>query len=96
MTSQDSSSVAVEQTEKKKKNRKKRVAGMAPWMVDMNQLAELTAFSTRTIKRMVAMDQIPGVIRFRDGGAVKRALRFDAAVVREWIAKGCPPQTGRR
>lgn len=88
--------VAVEPVaEKPKKVRRKRVPAPIAWLVDMNQLAELTAFSTRTIKRMLAMNEIPGVVRLQ-GGSVKRAVRFRASEVLRWIEAGCPRQSGRR
>lgn len=51
---------------------------------DTRTVATMTALSTRTIKRLVALGSIPGAVK------IGRALRFDLKQVRRWIERGCP------
>jgi predicted DNA-binding transcriptional regulator AlpA len=52
----------------------------------MEQLVDLLGFSLRTIKRMTALGQLPGVCRPFGG----RAVRYDRKAVQDWISRGCP------
>lgn len=71
--------------------RPQSVAAPEPLLVDLTAAAALLSLSRRTLKRMVAVGELPGVRRVR--GRVLVVL----AELREWIGRGCPPgKRGRR
>ena len=53
--------------------------------VDLDEAAQLVSCSVKTLKRMVAAGEVPGVIRIR------RRILISVAALKEWVAKGCPP-----
>jgi predicted DNA-binding transcriptional regulator AlpA len=53
-------------------------------LIDMAELARLTSLSIRTLRRMDASREIPGRV------AVRRCVRFQNEVVREWVRAGLP------
>ena len=53
-------------------------------LIDMAELARLTSLSIRTLRRMDAGREIPGRV------AVRRCVRFQSEVVREWVRAGLP------
>jgi excisionase family DNA binding protein len=62
---------------------------LQPLQLTIEQAAIITSYSIRTLKRLVASGEIPGVTR------VGRCLRFNRKLVEEWIADGCPRPAGR-
>ena len=56
-----------------------------PELVTAKELARLLAVSPRTVWRMRDSGHLPAPLRL--GGAI----RWRAADIREWIARGCPP-----
>ena len=62
---------------------------LVPLLLNVEQAAMLLNVSSRTVKRMVADEAIPGVTR------VGRCLRFRRLALEEWIRQGCPRVCGR-
>lgn len=69
----------------KPRARGRRVTAADALLIDLRRLAELLSVSTRSAKRMVSDDAIPGVCR-----PYGRALRFRMADIQKWIQAGCP------
>jgi hypothetical protein len=63
---------------------------LLPLQLTIEQAAIVTSFSVRTLKRLVAMEAIPGVTR------VFRCLRFNRRALEQWIEQGCPKPAGHR
>jgi excisionase family DNA binding protein len=65
--------------------------GVQPLLWDLAECAVALGVSTRTVKRMAATGELPGVVR------LGRCRRFDRRRIERWIADGCPPvgRTGR-
>jgi excisionase family DNA binding protein len=57
---------------------------ITPRLMTVRQLAAWLALSERTIKRMVAAQEIPGIVR------IGRSVRFDRNQVETWVSRGCP------
>jgi len=57
----------------------------------IDEFAAALSISVRSAKRIVAIDGCPGIVR-----PYGRAVRFDMAKVKKWIADGCPRHRGRR
>jgi excisionase family DNA binding protein len=58
---------------------------------DLEQAAQALNVSTKTLKRMVAGGEIPGVVR------LARRRLFSRRALEQWIDQGCPPvRRGRR
>lgn len=55
-----------------------------PWLLDSAQVCELLQVSARWLRYGVAAGRIPGVVRIGP-----KAVRFDRAVLREWVDGGC-------
>ena len=55
-------------------------------LADVVGVADMMACSTKTVRRLVDAGKLPGVVR------VGRLLRFDLAVLANWVRQGCPPQ----
>ena len=62
---------------------------LQPLQLTIEQAAILTSYSVRTLKRLVAAGEIPGVTR------CGRCLRFNRRAVEKWLEDGCP-KPGRR
>ncbi len=56
-----------------------------PWLLDSSQVCELLQVSPRWLRYAVAAGRVPGVVRIGP-----KAVRFDRAVLREWVDSGCP------
>ena len=56
-----------------------------PQLIDIKKLAGMLRLSERTIYRRIAEKAVPPPIY------LGRLMRWDLAVVRRWIACGCPP-----
>lgn len=56
-----------------------------PQLIDIKRLAGMLGLSERTIYRRIAEKAVPPPIY------LGRLMRWDLAVVRGWIASGCPP-----
>lgn len=65
-----------------------RTVTFAPLLVRMQDVAELTSLSQRTLKRLVADSAIWGIVR------IGRSVRFDRALVEDWVRHGCPRSAG--
>jgi excisionase family DNA binding protein len=66
-------------------------AGVQALLWDLAECAVALGVSTRTVKRMAAASELPGVVR------LGRCRRFDRRRIEQWISEGCPPvATGRR
>jgi excisionase family DNA binding protein len=55
-----------------------------PRLLTTAQLAALLALGDRTIKRMTAARELPGIVR------IGRSVRFDRNQVEAWVSRGCP------
>jgi excisionase family DNA binding protein len=65
---------------------------LLPLLLSLTQAAVLLGVSARTLKRLVAGDDLPE-------GAVTRIGRrrlLNRLVLERWVAAGCPPPPGRR
>jgi excisionase family DNA binding protein len=63
-----------------------------PLLLSLAQAAVLLGVSTRTLKRLVAGDELPE-------GAVTRIGRrrlLNRLILERWVSQGCPPPPGRR
>jgi predicted DNA-binding transcriptional regulator AlpA len=54
-------------------------------------LAQLLGLSLRQIRRLDSSGDLPGRV---SGGALGRAVRWRAEVIREWCSAGCPDAAG--
>ncbi|HVS35312.1 MAG TPA: helix-turn-helix domain-containing protein [Gemmataceae bacterium] len=68
-------------------------AALEPLLVDLAGVARLLSLSRRTLKRMVAAGELPGVVRQH------RRVLVRYAALKKWVDDGCPPvgpTSGRR
>src|SRR5262249_60538689 len=56
-----------------------------PLLWDLEQVAAALNVSPRTVKRMAAAGELPGVVH------VSRRRLFHRAAIEDWVARGCPP-----
>jgi excisionase family DNA binding protein len=62
--------------------------GFQPLLWDLAECAAALSVSARTVKRMAAAGELPGVVH------LGRCRRFDRRRIELWIADGCPPPRG--
>ena len=53
-------------------------------LVDLGTLASMLDVSSKTVRRLLTTDQLPRPVR------LGRSLRWSVAVLKQWIADGCP------
>jgi excisionase family DNA binding protein len=61
---------------------------LTPLLVNLRQAAEVLGISAKTVKRMAAAGELPGVVKLR------RRTLVNYEALRKWTAAGCPPLPG--
>jgi predicted DNA-binding transcriptional regulator AlpA len=55
-----------------------------PLLVDLSTLASMLDVSSKTVRRLLATNQLPTPLR------LGRSLRWSVDILKKWIADGCP------